>query len=388
MHPKQTVFYSLVAALSALGLTSILFALGGLYPFGDCTLAWCDMQQQVVPLWMQLSDMLQGEVSPLYSLRAAGGMSLWGVLLFFVASPLSLLSVFWEKGDMLLFANVMTLLKLGCCAATSAWFFHKRYEKLALPTVCALSLGYAFSGYSMMYYQNSVWLDVMALFPLLLLSMEGLRRRGGGLSYGILLTLCIVTNYYLSYAILIFLALMGGTVCRLCLNGQERGRYALRLGFYTVLALLLSAPVWMPSLWEVLASARNEGLIQSLSGGALLTDMPTTICFLLCSAVTFVPALSCWRLEFPKEAPERAERALLPLLLIPLFVDPINRMWHTGSYQAFPVRYGFLTVLLLLSLSAAWLTRREELPSHSDSGALGTMIGALLVALSVSTLLP
>ncbi|MFR5103263.1 MAG: hypothetical protein ACLTE4_12020, partial [Christensenellaceae bacterium] len=28
------------------------------------------------------------------------------------------------------------------------------------------------------------------------------------------------------------------------------------------------------------------------------------------------------------------------LLLVPIIVQPVNRMWHTGSYQGFPTRYG------------------------------------------------
>ncbi|MBR4306226.1 MAG: hypothetical protein IKT78_05215 [Ruminiclostridium sp.] len=38
-----------------------VYALCGMYPFGDKTLAWCDMHQQVVPLLLNFKDILEGK---------------------------------------------------------------------------------------------------------------------------------------------------------------------------------------------------------------------------------------------------------------------------------------------------------------------------------------
>ena len=63
---------------------------------------------------------------------------------------------------------------------------------------------------------------------------------------------------------------------------------------------------------------------------------------------------------------------LFALLLLPVVIDPINKMWHTGSYQAFPVRYGYITVFIGLILAAYIISRSEdagigkrEAPSHA-----------------------
>ena len=35
-----------------------LFQANGLYPFGGKTMAWCDMEQQLIPLLLQFKDIL------------------------------------------------------------------------------------------------------------------------------------------------------------------------------------------------------------------------------------------------------------------------------------------------------------------------------------------
>ena len=47
-----------------------------------------------------------------------------------------------------------------------------------------------------------------------------------------------------------------------------------------------------------------------------------------------------------KDSREAYTLVLFVLMLIPVVVEPINKIWHTGSYQAFPGRYGYILVLL------------------------------------------
>jgi hypothetical protein len=373
--------YLMAPLLTGLFLLPV-FWIFELYPLGRNTLAWCDMRQQVVPLWMQLKDVMSGEVDWLYSFRAAGGMTLWGVLLFFVASPLSLPVVLWEKGDLLLFANLVTILKMMLCSVGALWFFRRRHPGLDVVLSVLLSVCYALSGYAMLFYQNSIWLDMMALFPFLYLSLESLCSRGKGASFTFWLTLCIAVNYYLSYALLLFVLFAAAVFCRLRFDGADCGRFALRLGCHTAIALLLTAPVWLPSLLEVMASARAVNVVASIAQGGLFTHFYTVLPFLWCSAAA-VAGLLFLRPAHCADPRDRSERILLGLMLVAMLIDPINKVWHTGSYQAFPVRYGFIPVLLLLSLAAGSLSE-EAAPPSGCPGAQGAGVGALLAAVAVS----
>ena len=104
-------FFVVPPLLTALVL-GILYAVGGLYPFGGKTLAWCDMNQQVIPLMMQLKDAFRSNGTLLFS-SAAGGMNFWGVLFFFLASPFSLLCLLVEKKDFPFLMNVLVMLKIS-----------------------------------------------------------------------------------------------------------------------------------------------------------------------------------------------------------------------------------------------------------------------------------
>lgn len=87
MKRRKLLWYLAAAALPLLFLVPV-FWWTGLYPLGRNTLVWCDMRQQVMPLLMQLKDLLAGEVSPFYSLRAARGHESLGRALLFCLKPI------------------------------------------------------------------------------------------------------------------------------------------------------------------------------------------------------------------------------------------------------------------------------------------------------------
>ena len=141
-------------------LCLIVFAIFQLFPFAQRTLSWCDMNQQVVPLLLDLKNVLSGQSDLFLNMANAGGTSFWGILLFFVSSPFSLLVAFIDTKDIYLFANILVFIKIVVCAGTASLFFRNKFTSLHVLQNIALSVMYAFCGYTMMYFQNVVWLDM------------------------------------------------------------------------------------------------------------------------------------------------------------------------------------------------------------------------------------
>lgn len=350
---------ALAPFLTALLLCAVFF-LYQLYPFAENTLSWCDMNQQVIPILLNFKDILSGSGDLFLNMSNAGGMNFWGVFLFFISSPFSFLVAFVDKQDMSLFMNILVLLKMMVCAATASYFFQTRFSKLPIAAVTALGAMYAFCGYTMMYYQNVVWLDMMYLFPLLLVGMDRLLRLKKPLMYILVLCAVLAVNFYLSYMVVLFLLLAMSVFLLWRCGRDERAPTAALFLSSSFIAALITAPVWLPALMQYLASARGTDFLSNLASGNFFTSLPTTLPVILCTAAIF-SALPFFTLT--KKQNRRSTWGwlmLFVLMLIPVFIEPINKMWHTGSYQAFPVRYGYITVFIGLILVALVLSQKPE----------------------------
>ncbi len=366
MKEKRTLY-----ALSALSgvllpavLLLIIYAAFGLYPFGQNTISWCDMDQQVVPLLCDFKDILLGKRGFFLSMSNAGGMNFIGVFFFFLASPFSFLTVFVDKADMLLFMNILALLKLSLAGATAALFFRRVFPNLSILAGAALSAAYTFCGFSMLFYQNIIWLDMLWSFPLLLWSLLRLSEKKKPLFFLVMLSLTVVLNYYISYMVVVFLLLAVPLWIFLCVPREEKGQISLLFLVTCLFAALLTATVWLPSLLQYIRSARDgTGLLASLQSGSLLGAYTTKAQVLFCTPLMFavLPFLS-----FSFRTQEGNRRLwcsiLFALTLIASLVEPINKMWHTGNYQSFPLRYGYMLAFLGLMLAASVLSEQPDGP--------------------------
>ncbi len=339
------VFPPLVVMLAML----LTFKENALYPFGNQTIAWGDMEQQTVPLLMQFKDVLAGKENFFFSLKNAGGMNFYGVFFFFLSSPFTFLVIFIDKGDILAFCNVLVMLKMCVCALTASVYLSKKNKKASLLNVF-LSVLYAYSGYMMMYYQNMMWLDVAYLFPLLLLGLERLQE-GKRVLYIAALSLSMIANYYLGYMLVVFLLLYAFVWVILSKNK----RFAIDFLLSSLIAALLTAVVWIPSLWQYLTSGRTSSIISNLKYSAVLTSYQTAI-----PTIFSVLFLFPFALTQKETLDEKLRRILFVATLIPMIFEPINKMWQTGSYMCFPTRYGFMTIFLCISLAFDGLTKREK----------------------------
>ena len=128
MNDRTKIPYKNIAAFfsvpfAIMFILFVVFFINGLYPFGNGTIAWCDMTQQVIPMTADLKDILTGKTSLFLNMQNAGGMSMVGVIFFFVASPFNLLALFVPKEDLIYFVNIATMLKMMTAGVTAMLFF-------------------------------------------------------------------------------------------------------------------------------------------------------------------------------------------------------------------------------------------------------------------------
>lgn len=334
----------------------VLFERNGLYPFGSKTIAWCDMDQQVIPLLLQFKDVLAGKEGFFFSFKNAGGMNFYGVFFFFLASPFTFLVAFVDKADISSFCNILVMLKMCTCALTASLYFYKKNPNAPLLNA-SLSVLYAYSGYTMMYYQNVVWLDVAYLFPLLLWGLERLQK-GKRALFIAALSASMIVNYYLGYMLVVFLILYAFTWTLL----SKDKKFACDFVISCLVAALLTAIVWLPSFWQYLSSGRTTSILQNLKDSSVLTHYQTawptafSVFFLLPFALTK-----------RKGQDTKLRLILLIATLIPILFEPINKMWQTGSYMSFPTRYAFMPIFLCLSLAFDGMAKPKEEGEEAQS---------------------
>lgn len=360
----------------------IYFASNGYYPFGNMTVSWCDMDQQVVPLLIQLKDVLAGKSGLFLNFKNASGMNLFGVYFFFLSSPFTFLVTFVPKEKIMLFANVLVVLKMCVIALTASVYFYSKNKRAFLLNI-SFSVAYAFSGYVMMYFQNVMWLDVVYLFPLILLGLDKLKD-GKRTLFIVTLTACVFVNYYLSYMVVIFLLLYAFVWLILSKDKAFAGNFFVSC----LIAMLLSAVVWLPCLVQYFSSGRTSSIYESLSSSSIATAHETAVPTIF-SVLFLFPFALFGRYEKNKDCV--LQLLLFLLTLVPIFWEPINKMWHIGSYMCFPTRYGFMPIFLCLSLSYHCLcdsqnakkTKNNFLTKQDTKKSMPYIFGGLVVLLAI-----
>jgi len=367
---KFSIYF--IPPIFVLAVVLSVFYSYNLFPLGENSLCWGDMSQQNLPILIEFKDKISGGNGAFFSMQNAGGMDFSGIFLFLASSPFSLLAIFVKKADMAYFINIMIVLKLMTSSVTASFFFKKFFKNLTTLQTAVLSASYALCGYSMMFYQLHTWLDVMYMFPIFLVGAKKLLEQDKPLTYIITLSLMILFQFYLGYMLALFIIFGLFTYIFFFAEEPLRKKNLVITATSTLISLLLTAPIWLTALRQFTTSARGVGVITSLSTGEIFTDLNTTLPFIFATTFLIVTIPFIFLLKFHTNKTTRSLVLMLILMTIPIIIEPINKMWHTGSYQAFPVRYGFITVLVGLSLTATVISQLNSLSNKDKKTSLIT----------------
>ena len=391
---RVDIILALRLALPPLIVILLIFAafrLYGIYPFGRGSVSWGDMSQQIVPLLNQYKELSP----PFYSLRAGGGMNMYGVFFYYLASPFTLLARFVRSEDMHLFAGVLVALKMSVSALTASICFADCRKKLGAPEAVLLSVMYPFCGFALLYYQILPWLDMMYLFPLLIMSLERLYSgRGGGRMYTAVMTAGMVLQYYLCAMLAVFVLLFSGVYSVMCLK-KPSGRksreelYCItgRLMKGSAVSALLTGIIWLPSFMQLLKSAKTETrLFDVLAKSEMVPNLPTMLPLLMCSAFASAVLVSDILAKRRRSRASHIMLVMLVLTTVPFFLEPINKLWHFGNYVCFPGRFAFMTCFMLIYCCSDALAKRRFFRRSSVAAAVWglAVTAALMICLKHS----
>ena len=350
-----------------LAVMACIFIINGVYPFGDESFMHSDMYHQYVPFLSEMQHKLKTGESLFYSWDVGIGSNFLALYGYYMASPFNWLILLVPDAYLIEFMTWMVALKIGLCGFTFCFFLTRHFRTKTLLLV-PFAIFYALSGYLAAYNWNVMWLDCVFLFPLIALGLEALVKEGKYRLYCISLALCILTNYYISIMVCIFLVLyfLLQLACS-HMSLRHMARASVRFALFSLLAGGMAAVLLIPEYAALHLTDFSEfSFPDTLTFYFSFLDMIARHCMNVTveTGLDHWPNLYCGVAVFllvplyvanPK-IPLREKAAhlgLLAFLLLSFSANMLNFIWHGMNYpDSLPCRQSFLYIFLLLTLCA------------------------------------
>ena len=234
-------------AIPFLGML-LLMLIRGFEPFGNSSMLYSDMYHQYYPFFVEFREALLSGQSPLWNWSVGMGMDYLGLVSYYLASPLNLLSVLVPADWTLEYFSLLMPIKLGLASLFFAIFLQKTFRRNDL-SISLFGAFYGLCAWALGYQWNIMWLDTFALLPLVALGTVALIRDRKVILYTVTLFLSIYANYYIGLftCIFVFLLFFCYELCRW--PGFKRFFLDLcRIALFSILAIGMTMILELPAL--------------------------------------------------------------------------------------------------------------------------------------------
>ena len=266
--------YALSPVITAFMLF-IIYAVKHIYPFGNLTIDYYDLSNQIVTYYCHVYDVLHGSKNLFYDMYTALSTSMAGTCGSSNISIFNLFFLFIKRESILPLMSVFLMIKMMAMSFTMFAFMDRVFK---IPDVykISFSVSYAFSGFVLTTYTIMEWQDIVAFFPLIMLGLYKLIKEGKSSLYIAMLSMSLIAGYYITILILIFIFLLiGFVVFDNKINKKSCNFYLIKLFISTVLSLGVSCFILIPQLIQATSSQRfgsesTGGIIDTYIGNVLI----------------------------------------------------------------------------------------------------------------------
>lgn len=368
----QRVKLYAIPGLITCAVIVFIYVFKGIWPFGANRIDYFDNMQQVAPLYAHLWDWMHGKASLWFDWYTGFGTNVsMSISAFSMLSPFNLLLYLFPRTLILESISILTLVKMIFMAVAMYAYINKKYNRLSYNMKVVFSLMYTFCGYTVLYGSCfTPWMDIVALFPLLMLAYENMMQTGKKIFYIIMVAIIFIINYYLGAMSLVYIFLISGAYVLLMSKKEKIKEHAWNLGIGTVAGLGLSCFVLVPVMMQLSGSQRGgsgQGIVSQYIGwikSAIISDgqMAAFQRWMMLYGMAFAAAVIIMGLKKFKEEKNtiRYMISLLLISLLPIVVEGINLMWHFGSYNGYTLRNGYIVAFTLITVAAYFAQRMFE----------------------------
>ena len=378
----QWNFAALGFAIPCLGMLMIML-ISHYAPFGKYSMLYSDMYHQYYPFFVAFRNAIRSGNGLLYTWSVGMGMDYLGLIAYYLASPLNLVSVLLPEGWLLGYFSLLVPIKLGLAGLFFALFlkdiFRRNDVSIAvfggLYGLCAWALGYQW---------NVMWLDTFALLPLVVLGEVKLLRDNKVILYTVSLFFSVFTNYYIGLFTCFFVFFLF-FIYEICRWGGWKKFFCdlLRIGLFSAIALGLTAILTVPALFALgtTQSSVNKfptsfrlniakentilGLLDAMRqvagnmGGSIEPSFKEGLPNLYCGIISVFLMFAYLLSKQVKLRDKVCAVFLLVFFNLSFIVRQLDYIWHGFHFtNMIPYRFSFLYSFVVLYMAyRAWTLR-------------------------------
>ena len=382
----RTWLYTALSFLIPFAAMTLVLYVNKYSPFGKLTLLYSDMYHQYFPFFKEFRRALVSGESLLYNWSVGLGVDYLGLISYYLASPLNLLSVFVPEAALLDYFSMLMPIKLGLAGMFFGIFLQKIFKKSDL-SIPLFSSFYALCAWALGYHWNIMWLDTFALLPLVMLGMVSLLRDKKFILYTVTLFLSISINYYIGLFTCFFVLMV--FFCYEFCRWESREKFLrdfIRIAIFSVIAVGMSAVLtftalsalqttqssvnsfpteirfnmnyWNQSIWGLMDSMSQ--VAGNMNGGyspTLKEGNPNVYCGVFAIALGFLYLFN----SNIRKRDKVCAAGLLFFLNLSFVVRQLDYIWHGFHFtNMIPYRFSFLYSFVLLYMAySAWVNRKH-----------------------------
>ena len=402
LHDGQTWWmrnrFIILAFCLSVCIILITYIIKKVYPFGGQTVLKVDLYHQYAPYIEELHSRILNAKSLLYSWEGGLGKDFVSQMAYYTTSPVNLLMFFFPEKNLPEMIALFILLKLSLSASTFTWYLKDHFKRNDL-SILMFGMLYAFCAFLTCYYWNIMWLDTVALFPLVARGTERLVTSGKVKLYYVSLVLTMVVNFYLAVLVcvltaLYFLVLIFSNYslpADIKAAARRFGQFALVSVLAAMTSMFILAPVALalaatavsdssfpafeiyPNVWQLVTNhflgaraavlARNEDLPNIYSGVLTMVLLP---------------------LYYTNRHVKKEEKIGLSVMLVFMLlcacIRPLDYMIHGFHFPAnLPHRYTFVYSFILLYMAYSAFIHLPEAKFRSAPVTCAAYAGIILL---------
>ena len=375
-------YLALAFAIPCVGMLVVML-ISRYEPFGQYSMLYSDMYHQYYPFFVAFREALRSGESLLHSWNVGLGMDYLGLISYYLASPLNLLSVIVPEDWLLEFFSLLVPVKLGLAGLFFGIFIKKLFDQDDI-SISVFGACYGLCAWALGYQWNVMWLDTFALLPLVALGTGSLLRDKKFILYTVSLFLAIFANYYIGFFVCIFVFLLFFFYEICCWRGLKRFFGDLcRIAFFSILAIGMTAILELPAfaaLQTTQSSVNNfpegfklniasentwKGLLDAMRqvagnmGGGVEPTFKEGLPNLYCGVGSMMMAFLFLIAKEVKLRDKICAVVLLVFFMLSFILRQLDYIWHGFHFtNMIPYRFSFLFSFVVLYMAyRAWLLR-------------------------------